>query len=415
MRMRPEPLSWRLALTALTLDLTVSGNLLTDFGSSYISEGGSFVEKLHPGSCLAILAGAARIVHGGHGLQGLRRLAARHAAVFVFLLGMAFCGCYALLFSGAGNVIALADTFLPAGMLVLALCDRPAVQMRQVRRLLQLLLALNACIALAEAATTVHLVPIVLEAGDTETEFRPTALYDHPLTGAAATMLGVFLAPSRQHAPWLGLFYQVLMFAALIAFSERVPLALSIVVLAGRAAGQAARRVVGRRIAWRQAVAAVSAAGLAMVLAAAAMAAGLGQRLEAHLYWDPSAQVRLRQFDILNMLAPAQIVFGCRRADFLALFEPLRLAYGMAVVEDFWLVMFVTLGALCFPVFVLSLAALLRWLWRMGGADGHAMVATLLIAASTSNSLGRKSMLLVLLAGCVMTAREGRAGQAVRP
>jgi hypothetical protein len=132
-------------------------------------------------------------------------------------------------------------------------------------------------------------------------------------------------------------------------------------------------------------------------------------RLQAHLYWDPSAQSRIDQFNILGRLSFDQILLGCRRADLLRLVEPLRLGYGVNAIEDFWLLIFATLGALCFPVFLIGMAALASGLWRAGDTRGRLMVVTLLVVASTSNSLGRKSILLMVLVACVAASGRGWA------
>ena len=97
------------------------------------------------------------------------------------------------------------------------------------------------------------------------------------------------------------------------------------------------------------------------------------------------------------------MLFGARRVDTLALIEPLRLEYGVDVLENFWLLMFVSLGALCFTVFVAGMFALVRWLWLRSDTPNRMMIVALLLAASASNSLGRKSTLLLILVACVMS------------
>jgi len=56
------------------------------------------------------------------------------------------------------------------------------------------------------------------------------------------------------------------------------------------------------------------------------------------------------------------------------------------------------------------MAALIVWLWRRCTADGRAVLISLILVASTSNSLGRKSPLLVMLVACLLArARKSAA------
>jgi hypothetical protein len=55
----------------------------------------------------------------------------------------------------------------------------------------------------------------------------------------------------------------------------------------------------------------------------------------------------------------------------------------------------------------MSLWQLLRWLWRTGDRSGRLMVIILIATASTSNSLGRKSTLLMMLVACVVATAVG--------
>jgi hypothetical protein len=318
---------------------------------------------------------------------------------------MTVCMGAAFAFTGTGALIALIDTFLPAGALALALADADNAALRHLRRLLQCLFVLNATIALVEAALQLHLFPVPPDPSFAGNDFRPVGLTDHPLTGATATMLGWMLRPDFARAPLANLAYQGLMIAALSAFAERAPLALGLCGAIAVASTGMARRIAGRHIRPRDAVSFVTAPLAIAALLGVAIASGIGQRLGAHLYWDDSAGVRLSAFNILFMLSAPEWIFGTRREDLIAMIEPLRLTYHVGVIENFWLVMLVTLGVIGFPVFVASLASLLTWLWRQADRTGRVMVFTLVVASSCSNSLGRKSMLLVLLVACVLAAK----------
>jgi hypothetical protein len=393
-----------LATLALVVEFTVSANLLTAAGSLYVSDGGWLAEKLHPGSYLAAGAMAARLASGGHPVRATWSLAWREPDLALFLAAIAFCVLYAAAMTGPGNLITLLDSFLPAGMIGAALAGMTNVESARLQNVLRALLLLNACVALGEAAMGAHLVPIDPVIPERAADFRPTSLYDHPLTGAAATMLGMFLLPDPARRPLAACAYGTCMFAALLVFGGRAALLLTVLFMAGWYACCVGQKVAQRCVTPAQLTPVLTAAAAGGAALCGVLATGLGERLVAHLYWDPSARARLDQLQILKLLNTPQLVFGCRRADLVAMIEPLRLQSGVDVLENFWLLMFVSLGALCFPVFMVGMLALVRSLWRRSDAPGRMMIAALLVAASASNSLGRKSTLLVLLVACVMAS-----------
>jgi hypothetical protein len=389
-------------MAALVVESTISSNLLSALGSHYVADGGWLVEKLHPGSYLAAAAMATRMATGFRPMRNAWLLIWHEPDLVVFLGAIAFCMIYATVITGAGNLVALMDSFMPAGMIGIALVGMTKLDAVWVKNLLRLLFLLNAFLALGEAVAGTHLVPIDPGLHERASDFRPTALYDHPLTGSAATMLGLLLLPNAARRPIAACAYGTSMFAALLVFGGRVALLLTLLFMAGWYLSCLGQRAARRRVAPSHLAPVLVAVAAGGAVVCGVIESGLGERLIAHLYWDPSARARLDQFQILAWLDVQQFLFGARRNDTLALIEPLRLEYGIDVLENFWLLMFVSLGALCFPVFAVGMLALVRSLWRRSDARGRMMVVALLLAASASNSLGRKSTLLVLLVACVM-------------
>ncbi len=304
----------------------------------------------------------------------------------------------------------LLDTFLPAG-LVAAILDMASPQeLFSLRRLLQWGIATNALLAVFEAFEHASLVPLYLNEAEfhtTPVEFRPTALYDHPLTGGLMTMMGFALAPGRF---WLRSAYTCLLVAAMLAFGGRVAVAVAILswfmVTCIRLSSDVLRRdsCAGIRLV---------SFGLACIgcwaVAVSVFLAGLGSRLAAHFYWDPSAQVRVAQWNLLGELTMSQIVFGTSRNEALSLLSPLWLSYGVEVIENFWLLMFVSLGLVGFCIFLPGFMSLLVWCWMRAGLGGRVILVSVVLVASASNSLGRKSTLLVsLVASTLCAARTER-------
>jgi hypothetical protein len=404
-----------LAVLALMVQLTISGNLLVWLGVSYDVDGGMLFEKIHPATYLLAIAAFARVAswwdssgHAAHGVMRLKDLA-------LFLACISFCLLYAAALTGAGGLITLIDSFLPAGMVGVALADAKPAQLVRLRYVLRALFFTNACLALGESAAGAELIPLRPDMSDPTIDFRPTALYDHPLTGAAATMLGLMLRSRGSNFGIVSICYDTIMFTALLAFGGRIALLVLVMASSTLFAARLAWLALHNRLRMRDLLWAAAASACCAALAAGAWAGGLADRLVAHLYWDPSAQARIDQLRILDRLSFEQIIFGIRRADLMSLIEPLRLSFRVAAIENFWLLIFLTLGALCFPVFLCAIAALVHFLWREGSTLGRLMIVTLLLVASTSNSLGRKSNLLTLLVGCVAASGRGCSCAAERP
>jgi hypothetical protein len=405
-RIRPHSLTDTLVQLTLFVEMTVSGNLLTWLGSSYISEQGIWPEKIHPGTYLAILAMASALMQGVVPLRNLRRMVRGAPELALCTTALSACILYALLLTGTGGLITLIDTFLPAALLACALIGTPLPALARLRRLLCGLFLLNAILALIEAGIHYHFIPIAGDIPELPSEFRPTGLYDHPLTAATATMVGMYVQPNPLRTPILSGIYQFILLMALMAFGGRVALALTCLAWGVLFARSVWKPALQRRMPTRQLLV---AAALICTLAGATFCigqAGIGERILLHAYWDPSAQSRVNEFVVLDKLDTNQLIFGCRRGDLLALIEPMRLTYGVDVIENFWLLIFCTLGCLGFPLFLAGFCALLVFLWRRTGLHGHLMLITFLGAVSSSNSLGRKSTLLVTLVGCMAVCAD---------
>jgi hypothetical protein len=220
-------------------------------------------------------------------------------------------------------------------------------------------------------------------------------------------MMGLTLAPSGR----VGVAYRILIWAAMVAFGGRVALGITAAGIVGRFGFRRLRRVLSRdRRQGAGLVAAGAGAAAALACGLGALALGMGGRVAGHLYWDDSAQVRLAQWQILGQLDAWQVMLGTPRDVLLAQINALRLATGVEVIENFWLLMFVSLGVVGFPIFLAAIAALSRWCWQTAGGRGRALLVEVLLVASASNSLGRKSTVLVCLVATFCALERRRPG-----
>lgn len=405
----------RVVLLATILALTVNAGLLALLGIPYAADGGSPAIKLHPAGIACVLAVMLEIIYAGSEAWMLLYSIGQERMLAAFMGCVALCLVSEAIMTGRSNLAVLLDTYVPAGCLAIALRNANDTERSHVRNVLQTCFAANAIIGLAEGLCSTDLLPPnqdnPLYKSD-PAEFRPCALYDHPLTGAAMSLIGAFIPPSRSSGFLCRYGYLVLLGLGLIAFGGRAAMATGILCLVLLALSRFWRSVLRRQCSLR--LLAVFGCVTLMVGCAgvAVFGLGVGQRLGAHLYWDPSAQVRVNQWQVLGLIDAQQMAFGVSRHDLMALLEPMRLSHGVPVIENFWLLMFLNLGLSAFPLFVAGFACLLVWCVRQ--ADGRAMplVLATLATASASNSLGRKSALLLVLvaAACSMVGQHPRRG-----
>ncbi len=392
--------AYGLGLATIAAALCVSANLLTWLGVPYLTDGGSLLFKLHPATWLSGLAAAARFGFAGRRIgQELHALLTQRALVLAIAC-LFFCVIANIATTGTSNVSVLLDTYVPAAMLAAALHDLDRPRQNGLRLALQILFSANAGLALMESLSHATLVPVSagIEPLDAvSADFRPTALYDHPLTGAAMTLIGMFMVPGPSGGRLIRILYIMLMGLGLIAFGGRAAMAAIALVLAVYGAMNAWQMIRSRHVPAQKVATVAAVLMLGMSACGAAVDAGFAERLATHFYWDKSAQVRLNQWQVLGHLDQQQMIFGVVRKDLLDMLEPMRLAYDVPVIENFWLLMFLSLGLFGFPCFVAGLGSLLVWCAARSSGRATPMVLSLLATASASNSLGRKSVLLLVL------------------
>lgn len=412
---------------ALLLLFALSANMLQWLGVPYTQDGGPFWVKLHPGNALLILAAALAVMwppaaspppsRAGGGPHG--RLACG-VAVLCLLLLVAL----SVLVHGAENVIVLADTYLPACCAALVLQASRADARAALGRLLALLLALNAALALGEGLAGANLVPLFMAGSDTPyltdaAEFRATGLADHPLSGALLAMCGTRMAPSGPGRA--ALLLAPLCWLALLAFGGRAALAGSLVLALLRA------RHGGWR--WLQACfarpdARVLLGGIALavmlpltlLLVATRDGGMIGTRLVQHMGWDDSAAARMQVLGIFADIPADMLLFGLPRGVLIALLEPARLQFGASVLENSYALVLLTTGLVGMALFLAGMAALLLGLRGIAPGGGAVLVWAVLIVAATSNVLGRKSPVLTfaVIAACVSRPDRGWPARAPR-
>ncbi len=287
------------------------------------------------------------------------------------------------------------------------------------------LVALNALIAVGETLLQAHLIPLALDGVsimDKPGDFRGYALYDHPLTAAMITQMGLFLVLGMRLSRARTAVLLLVFLLGLVAFGGRTAMAVAGGSLALLGGAWLLREAAARRLDAR--MAALSAAAVAIVplaLWAVLTQTPIGVRLAGKLYFDESAEARNVQWHVLAIMDVKNLVLGTPIDVVDELCHQLGLNVPFSDIENFWLATFVTLGIVGFFYFLLGFLPFVLHLWRIAPLHGRVLLATGLLVASTSNSLARKSNILVALTAAVLASTgfargsAGRASAASRP
>ena len=129
------------------------------------------------------------------------------------------------------------DNYLSAGGLAIAMFSANGRQRRVIAQLILVLCVINVLISLAEYVHQEHFIPLDMKSGDGKVysddeseEFRPAALYTHPLTGAMATAFGLF-SSRNEIAIWDRAICVGIFAVGLLGFGGRAALGVTIGLL----------------------------------------------------------------------------------------------------------------------------------------------------------------------------------------
>ncbi len=415
-RTRPDRtnLAFAVGVAAVIAHFVIGNSLLSLLGINSQGPGGNPLVKFHPATYLSLLAAILAITGAPRPGDALARLFADRPGLAAYLVLVPAVTFYAMLSSGIGGSASYVDSFLAAGLLALALETGSDRKRRALGYLILALCLIEVGISIVESVTRSHLIPFVIDGqamtAETADDFRGVALYDHPLTGALVTSMGVFLLLAMRLRPWITASAFTLLLVGLLSFGGRTALVVTLVLLVGAAIYMLVRGLMMRRL--NGGFVAAFLGGLfvlAPLLIILATETSIGARIADHLYFDSSAQVRDLQWRVLDYLTVHDVLFGLPPEAQEVLKAQIGLNSITTDIENCWLLLFLSLGAI---VFVVLMAALVLFLWhlgRSGSAIGWLLLIATMIDVSSSNSLGRKAGDLSFLAA-FMIASTGFIG-----
>jgi hypothetical protein len=438
--------AWRVAAEWIGLALTgaalimlcaISPLLLAVHGINYDSAGGNILEKIHPGTFVAVLALVARLCAAPHPWRTLQRLLLAGPGLLLYLAALVLLAVY-IVAVARSPVSPLVDTFLLALVFVLLLQGLDERIARALALIVVGFLAANAVIGLIEFSTGWRLIPLSVPDGvtsdptrtdlvfdwraDLATDWRATALFGHPLENAM--LIGAFLVClAARGSAWIGtglrLGLGILAFLAMFAFGGRAALIFSVIFIAAMAlAGLARRLVSGRPFDLR----AIGALLLAVPLVAIAVTmlgeAGLFERMAQRFSVDEgSATARLTMWSLFDPLPWRDLILAPDQA----VVKTGQLLQGLEFgIESFWVGFALNYGLIMTAILIVGLAAFVISVVRVSGGGATAVFLFFFAVASTSTSLSSKTtgfavltaMVLLILRrdpGAVPVQSDGRA------
>ncbi len=288
------------------------------------------------------------------------------------------------------------DTFLVPCFVLLILAALTARQHRTLAVVLVAVTALNTALAMGEYIAGARLITIE-DASDVagklaeSLDWRPTALFGHPLRNAILTGLGILIIlvsdfPFRARAALLAI-----QLSALLIFGGRSSLVIIIALLVIMAAVQLWRVMLGYRFS-------ILALPKFIGLAAAGIAAGLTLYLTGifdkvieRFEWDDSAETRVSALRMFEQFEPADILFGISQSRK----DTLQVLYDTQFgVEIFWLAFLMDYGLILLLGLIAAMAMFLRDLVRVSSMRAVWLIVFFLFAVTASLGLAAKGVLL---------------------
>jgi len=324
--------------------------------------------NIHPAAVFIAMCAIYAVVRG---IIPLGQLTRRAPALMLFIVGIPLVMLYSMYFVGFSGSTVFLQSFWSAGLLALILEPASARQKRLLGGILIAAVIANVVLGLYESYTQAELFPVSFDPDDTDflvdgiEDFRAHALYDHPLTASLHTAMAIFLLYSSRirlifAAPMFGL-----MRVGLLAFGGRTALGVTMVVSAAAAVFLLVKGLVIRRPNWDLMVAIALAVIIIPPLTAVIVSeTTIADRIVHTLYYDDSAGVRATQWNVFGYLTLQDWLFGISKLHLDDLKFQIGLGGKYTDIENFWILIFLDLGAPGFLAFLSLFGACLLHLVR---------------------------------------------------
>jgi hypothetical protein len=409
-----EPLAVFGTGAAVVILFTLSPIFLEAHGYAYETSGGSAISKVHPATIIAIMALGLRFLASHRPMRTAWRIITRDRCVVLYVAVLAsVCG-FAIIVTKTPFTPLIDTLFLPLVFLLL-LRDLDEQALRALALLLAAILAINACVALAEFLFGWRLVTIPVPDNTTSDptradghfdwraqlmqEWRATALLGHPLQNGV--IIGSFViclasAGSRWLPDALRFPLLILQITSMFAFGARTSLVLSFALVAIIGAFRLAIMAIERPKIDLRALALICLVA-PFALAALTYVWNLGffdRTIDRFLNDAGSANTRFTMFEMFKPLSWNDLFFGPNPLDVATWQRVLGLEFG---IESSWVGLILIYGIFMSLLFVAGIVSFSLSLVRAAGRGATLVLFFYLAVVSTAATLSGKTTTLAMV------------------
>ena len=406
-----RPAAALICLIGFFLYLLLAEPVLNIIGINYGSEEAGALGRMHPGSYFILLSFVVLIFGKRNPIDQIVHIARRQTAFFTLFAIYIVILIYWML-RGPKGIGLIIDIHILMPICAIVFCYAPLPWYRPIVYSFTGVAVLNALIGIGESITRLRIFPFDPDWEVLSQEyFRASALMGHPLNNAVLTAVSIFILLSLRMPTLLKSFLLVILLCALVAFGGRAALVVGVggLIIYGMIETwryfTAGGLTVQRMIAGSLALLLVPTLCLAMLYGA--VHSDMGERLLAYSSLeDDSADVRVSSLSALEHLSPTDMIFGMDEEKISAVGEEIGVVAPTSDIENPWVLMFMSLGAIMFTIWLAGLGA---FVWRLINGAPLALkigIIAYFCIASTSNSFGRKEPMFVLLAGIAVCVKQ---------
>jgi hypothetical protein len=302
-----------LFFTIALLLFAVSSGVLWNLGINYNGVTGAVASKIHPATYLAFATLGLVILARRNPASFFVALVTRHPGTLAFLLAALLVG-GTIVLDGRKGIATIFDTYLLAIIVALIAAELETRDFTRVEKLIHILLAANALLALAEYALNTKVFPFRFDGVALDWDNRSNGLLGHPLENAQMTgiYIMVLLAGGGASMPKaLRPAAILLQLAALVPFGGRTALLLTLAMTALWLIPRVLHVLRGARLPL-PAFAAIAVLAPMLALGVGLIAVGGFFDVITDRFADDggSAKARVEMFDIFSQLSAREIFIG---------------------------------------------------------------------------------------------------------
>jgi hypothetical protein len=302
-----------LFLAVVVLLFAVSSGVLGSLGINHGGVTGAIASKVHPATYLAFLTLALLMVARRNPASNVATLVTRQPGTLAFLLTILLLAAY-IVIDGRKGIATIFDTYLLTVAVALIAAELGARDLIRAEKLIHVVLAANAALALLEYAVGYRFFPFRFEGVELEWDMRSTGLSGHPLENAQLTsiyILALLAGGGTSMPPALRPPAVLLQLAAMVPFGGRTAMLLTLAMMALWLVPRFVHLLRGGRMSL---IAFASVAILVPVMALAVVAIATGGFFDVLLvrFVDDSgsAKTRIEMFEIFSQLSAHDILVG---------------------------------------------------------------------------------------------------------